>query len=71
LGSVWNSHLGWQEFRKQVANECSLQIHNELQIFQDVTQVFQLNAEMSIHTGKFKVHSGEGEILKFSLSEKL
>jgi hypothetical protein len=61
----------WQEFRKQVANECSLQIHNELQSFQDVTRVFQLNATMSIDTGKFKVYSEQGEIVKFSLSEKL
>ena len=66
------SHLGWQEFRKHVANECSLQIH-DIQSFQDVTQVFffKLNAKMSIDTGKFKVYSGEGEIVKFNLSEKL
>jgi len=63
--------LEWQEFRKQVAYECFLQIHNELWSFQDLTQVFQLNAKMSIDTGKFKVYSGQGEIVKFSLSEKL
>jgi len=63
--------LGRQEFRKQVANECSLQIHKELQSFQDVTQLFQLNAKMSIDTEKFKEYSGQGEIVKFSLSGKL
>jgi hypothetical protein len=43
----------------------------ELQSFQDVTQVFQLNTNMSTDTGKFNVYSGQGETVKFSLSEKL